>query len=84
MKHLRRLARRLHQSEIDLSLERRLAHLFSWHTDVCRGDLRCGPIPIPFTIEPWRARHLSRKLERQPNGHQVQYLFGERWHRWRR
>lgn len=53
MKRLRSIGRRIYQSEIDLRLERALAHLLGWHTDGCRG-LPCSD---PVRLNAYRLEH---------------------------
>lgn len=45
MKHMKRLWRRLYESELDLRIERWIGHRLGWCTDACRGRTKppCGP-----------------------------------------
>lgn len=37
------LVRKAYRAELDIRIERRVAHLIGWHSDGCRGFEKCWP-----------------------------------------
>lgn len=48
---MRRLLLWIYRSEVDLTIERWVAHMFGWHTLACRGHQRCFDRVVEYGFE---------------------------------